>query len=93
MSQRTLILDSGSSDELPIVLCKGKRSCIYPIAFRVSYDQLSSPTCSFTKSLDSLLIPKTVHEALSLSRWRKTIIEEVNTLDDNGTWNLVSLPT
>lgn len=45
------------------------------------------------KSLDSVLIPKTVHEALSHFGWRNAIIEEINAIDDNGTWDLVSFPT
>ena len=57
----------------------------------VSYDLSSSPTCSFVKSFDSVLILKTVHEALFHSGWRSAMIEEVNALDDNGTWDLVSL--
>ncbi|TYK31673.1 Cysteine-rich RLK (RECEPTOR-like protein kinase) 8 [Cucumis melo var. makuwa] len=36
----------------------GKRSCTYPIASYVSYDQLSSLTCLFVKSLDSISIRK-----------------------------------
>ncbi|KAA0061999.1 Cysteine-rich RLK (RECEPTOR-like protein kinase) 8 [Cucumis melo var. makuwa] len=62
----------------------GKRSCTYPIASVVSYDQLSYPTCSFVKSLDFISIPKTIQEALSYFGWRNTIIKEVNALDDNG---------
>ncbi|KAA0047603.1 ty3-gypsy retrotransposon protein [Cucumis melo var. makuwa] len=89
----SLLSDPGPSDEFPIALGKGKHSCTYPIASYVSYDHLSSPTCSFVKSLDFVSIPKTVHEALSHSGWLNATIKEVNALNDNGTWDLMILPT
>lgn len=49
----------------------------------------------FVKSLDSVSIPKTAHEASSHSSWGGwciVMIEEMNALDDNSTWDLVSLP-
>ncbi|KAA0054253.1 Cysteine-rich RLK (RECEPTOR-like protein kinase) 8 [Cucumis melo var. makuwa] len=82
-----------SSDERPNALRKGKRSCTYPTVSYVYYDQLSSPTCSFVKSLDSVSTPKIVREALSHFGWRSAMIKEVNVLDDNGTRDLMSLPT
>ncbi|GJW28735.1 retrovirus-related pol polyprotein from transposon TNT 1-94 [Tanacetum coccineum] len=41
---------------------------------------------------DSILVPKTVGEALDHSGWRAAMIEEMNALDHNGTWALVDLP-
>ncbi|MGZ7362318.1 reverse transcriptase domain-containing protein, partial [Streptococcus pyogenes] len=49
--------------------------------------------CSFIASLDSITVPKTVHEALSHPGWHNAMIEEMNALDDNGTWKLVDLPS
>ena len=57
-------LDLETSDDLPIALCKGKRKCGHPISFFVSYNHLSSSTCSFIASSDSVSIPKIVHEAV-----------------------------
>ena len=57
-------IDPGPSDDLPIALRKGKRTCTYPISSFVSYHQLSFPTYSFLTSLDSISIPNSVHEAL-----------------------------
>ncbi|XP_022857923.1 uncharacterized protein LOC111378870 [Olea europaea var. sylvestris] len=86
-------LDPMSSDlNLPIALRKGKRQYTYPISFFVSYDHLSPSSCSFVASLDSVTLPKTVHEALSNLGWREAMIEEMNALDANGTWDLVDLP-
>ncbi|KAL5741578.1 hypothetical protein ACOSP7_028310 [Xanthoceras sorbifolium] len=85
--------DPVPSDDLPIALRKGKRQCTYPISSFVSYHCLSSSSCSFIASLDSISIPKTVHEAISHPGWHHAMIEEMNALDDNGTWNLVDLPS
>lgn len=43
-------------------------------------------------SLDSISIPKSIHEAISHLGWHRAMIEEMTALDDNGTWDLVSLP-
>ena len=40
-----------------------------------------------------LFLPNTVREALSHPGWRSTMVDEMQDLDDNGTWDLVSLPT
>ncbi|CAH9055335.1 unnamed protein product [Cuscuta epithymum] len=79
--------------DLPIALRKGTRSCTHPISSFVSYSQLSSTSCSFIASIDSISIPKSVKEALAHPEWRLAMIEEMNALDLNGTWDLVYLPT
>ena len=58
-----------------------------------SYNHLSSHSCSFIASLDFISLPNTIHEALSHLSWRSAMVEEMQALDDNGTWDLVSLPT
>ena len=54
-----------------------------------SYNHFSSYFCSFIESLDSISLPKTVSEALSNPGWNSALVEEMQALDDNGTWNLV----
>ncbi|KAJ9548762.1 hypothetical protein OSB04_021305 [Centaurea solstitialis] len=78
--------------DVPIALWKGKRSCTYPISSVVSYDKLSSRSRSLISTLDSISIPKTVGEALAHSGWRDAMLDEINALDHNGTWDLVELP-
>ena len=56
------------------------------------YNHLSSHSCSFIASLDSICLPNTVCEALFHPGWRSAMVEEMQALDDNGTWNLVQLP-
>ena len=70
----------------------GKRTCTYLVFSFISYNHLSSYTCSFIISLDSVSIPKIIHEALVHSGWRDAMIEEMNALDVNCTWTLENLP-
>ena len=79
------------SDDLPIALCKGKCHCTHPISSFCSYDHLSSHSCSFIASLDSISLPNKVSEALTHPGWRSAMIEEMDALTDNGTWVLVRL--
>ncbi|CAH9119777.1 unnamed protein product [Cuscuta epithymum] len=86
-------LVSTSDLDLPIALHKGTRSCTHPISSFVSYSQLSPASCSFVASIDSISVPKSVKEALSHPEWRHAMVEEMNALDLNGTWDLVDLPS
>ena len=54
---------------------------------------MSPSSFSFVAFLDHVSIPKTVQEALSHPGWRDAMIEEMNALDANGTWDLVNLAT
>ena len=80
------------SDDLPIALRKGKRHCAHPISSFCSYDRLSTQSCSFIAFLDSISLPNKVFEALAHPGWRSAMIEEMDVLIDNGTWDLVRLP-
>ena len=78
-------------DDLPITLRKGKRQCVHLISSFCSYNHLSSHSCSFIASLDSISLPNNVPEALSHLGWNSAMIEEMNALNDNRTWDLVLL--
>ena len=80
------------SDDLPIALHKGKRQCAHSISSFCSYEHLSSHSCSFIASLDSIPLPNKVSKAPSHPSWRSAMIEEMDALTDNGTWDLVRLP-
>ena len=88
-----LTSDPVLSHDLPIALCKGKRQCIHPISSFCPYNHLSSHSCSFIASLDSISLPNKVSEALAHPGWRSAMIEEMDVLTHNGTWDLVRLPT
>ena len=85
--------DPVPDDDLPIALRKGRRQCVHPISSFCTYNQLSSQSCSFIASLDSISLPNTFQEGLSHPGWRSAMIEEMDALNGNGTWNLVHLPT
>ena len=80
-------------DDLPIALRKDRRQCVHLISSFCTYNHLSSQSCSFIASLDSISLPNTFQEALSHPGWRSAMIEEMDALNGNGTWNLVHLPT
>ena len=84
--------DSVLSDDLSIALRKGKCQCTHPISSFCSYNHLSSHSCSFTASLESILLPNKVSEALAHPSWRSAMIEEMDALTDNGTLDLVRFP-
>ena len=80
-------------DDLPIALRKGRCQCVNPISLFCTYNQWSSHSCSFIASLDSISLPNTFQEALFHLGWCSVMIEEMDALNGNGTWNLVHLPT
>ena len=79
------------SDDLPIALRKGKHQCHHPISSFCSYNHLSSHSCSFIASFDSISLPNKVSKALAHPGWRSAMIEEMDALIDNDTWDLVRL--
>ena len=54
---------------------------------------MSSWSCFFIASLDSISLPNTFQESLSHLSWCGAMIEEMDALNGNSTWNLVQLPT
>lgn len=77
--------------DLPIAIRKGVRNCTkHPLAKFVSYHRLSPTHISFLTSLDSIVIPKSVEEALKDPNWKEAMLEEMRALHKNQTWELVS---
>ena len=79
------------SDDLPIAHRNGKLQCTHPISSFCSYNHLSSHSCLFIASLDSISLPNKVSEVLTHPGWRSAMIEKMDPLTDNGTWDLVRL--
>ena len=72
-----LTSDSVLSDDLPIALRNGKRQCTHPISSFYSFNHLSSHSCLFFASFNSISLPNKVSEALAHPGWRGAMIEEI----------------
>ena len=83
-----------SDSDWPIAIRKGTRSTRNPhlIYNFLSYHRLSPSYSSFVFSLSSLTVPSNVHEALNHPGWKQAMIDEMKTLENNDTWELVTLP-
>ncbi|CAN1800959.1 Retrovirus-related Pol polyprotein from transposon TNT 1-94, partial [Linum perenne] len=78
---------------IPIAIRKGVRDCTkHPINRHVGYECLSSNYQSFITSLDNVEIPKTIEEALKHPKWKQAVIDELEALQKNRTWEMVTLP-
>jgi hypothetical protein len=53
---------------------------------------LSESNQSFVNQLSTVFIPNSVQEALTDPRWRAAINEEMKSLQENKTWELVDRP-
>ena len=74
-------------------------TCHHILVLLLRCYHLSSHTCSFIvlspliiTSLDSISLPNKVSKVLAHLGWRSVMIEEMDALTDNGTWDLVCLP-
>ncbi|KAK2422570.1 putative mitochondrial protein [Trifolium repens] len=76
----------------PIAVRKPVISCTkHPISNFISYSNLSSSFSVFTSKLSSVEIPKNVHVALEVPKWREVVLEEMKALEKNKTWSVVTL--
>jgi len=81
--------------DLPIAIRKGIRSTRNPSPYytALSYHRLSQPFYTCLSSISFVSIPKSVGDALAHPRWRQAMLDEMNALQNNGTWELVPLPS
>ena len=78
---------------IPIANRKGIRACIkYPMSNFVSYKKLSPTFFAFTSHLSCVEFPKTVQDALQVPEWKEAILEEMQALEKNKTWEVMELP-
>ena len=53
---------------------------------------MSSEFRAFIASLDTTTIPKNIHMAMEISKWKTTVMEEMRAVEKNNTWNLCPFP-
>ena len=82
-------------DLLEIAIRKGIRSTRNPSPHytALSYHRLSQPFYTCLSSISSVSIPKSVGDALAHPGWRQAMLDEMNAFQNNGTWELVPLPS
>ncbi|RDX88942.1 hypothetical protein CR513_29398, partial [Mucuna pruriens] len=81
------------TDDMPIALRKGKRSCVkYPISQFVRTDLLSVQHQSFITAIDAIKTPTSVQEALKDENWVQAMKEEMEALEKKSTWEIVDRP-
>lgn len=75
--------------DLLIAHRKGVCACTnHQIANFLSYEHLPSSHKTFISSLSNISLPRIVFKALSQDHWRKAMIEEMNALEKNQTWEM-----
>ena len=81
-------------DDLSIAIQKGTRSTSnpHPIYNFLNFHRLSLPYIVFVSTFSSISTPKSTSEALFHPGWKQVIVEEMDALYSNGTWELVALP-
>jgi len=86
--------DTLESDlDLPIAVRKETRECtkklVYPLSNYVSLNRLSSPCRNFIVSLNTIVVPNTLSEALSKEELRNAMKKEMEALEKYKTWEIV----
>jgi len=64
----------------------------YPLHSYLSYSQCSNPHTIFCLSISGIIEPTSFKEASQFDHWQKAMITEIEALERNKTWSLVSLP-
>ena len=59
----------------------------------LSYHRLSQTFYTCLSSISFVSIPKSVGDVLAHPGWRQAMLDEMNVLQNNGTWELVPLPS
>lgn len=91
-SHTSLPMESDFDLDVPIAVRKGVRACTqHPISHFLSYSHLPPSYKAFFSKL-LLSVPNNVHDALTIPKWKRAMIKEMNALCKNGTWELIKLP-
>ena len=61
------------------------------MASYINYQKVSPEYKTFLTQIQEISIPKSPHEALSNTRWKEAMDEEMKALLQNDTWEVVDL--
>ncbi|XP_070002934.1 uncharacterized protein [Nicotiana sylvestris] len=81
------LMDYARDDKRSSTIC-----CTYPISEVIGYDSISSRYQSYLANFSVEMEPTLYSEAVKDKRWVEAMQAEIKALDDNKTWELVSLP-
>ena len=85
------------TDEWPIALRKGTRSCVKPLPYNMvnylDYQQVSPGYKCFLTTIQDIETPRNLEEALKNPDWKQAMDDEMTALVGNQTWELVNLPS
>ncbi|WVY92731.1 hypothetical protein V8G54_031819 [Vigna mungo] len=95
-TQNDLEIETQNDLDLPIAIRKGPRKCtkqpLYPLSNYLSFENFSPTHKAFLVNLNTTFLPNTLFEALSDRKWRQAMDVEMEALEKNNTWELVTLP-
>ncbi|KAG7563712.1 Ribonuclease H-like superfamily [Arabidopsis suecica] len=77
-------------DSLSIEISSSR--CLYPLTDYVSIDRFSPPQQLFLAAISADTEPVSFKEAMSDPRWTNAVQGEVGALEENETWDIVTLP-
>ena len=62
------------------------------VTIALAYHRLSSSYEAYLSTIAKATEPRSFHEACHQTVWQKAMHEELQALDDNHTWSIISLP-
>lgn len=73
-------------------MTQSSKSHCYSQSNYVSYDNVSSKYRAYLSEFSTDVEPKTFEQAIKDKRWIQAMQQEVQALEENGTWEVVKLP-
>ncbi|KAD7479992.1 hypothetical protein E3N88_03128 [Mikania micrantha] len=67
-------------------------STVHPLANFISYEKFSNSHKAYMMAIDSNHEPKYFAQAVKNEHWRQAMKDEIQALEENGTWSLEELP-
>ncbi|CAN1157716.1 Retrovirus-related Pol polyprotein from transposon TNT 1-94 [Linum perenne] len=88
-----LLMQSSGTNDTPKANPGGLQGSVsYPFSKVLCYDSLYQGHKKFVLSISSVQEPSNYAEAIKSADWRQAMDNELNALNENGTWSIVALP-